>query len=225
MIATGSGAVRDRPTGDGWRRVAAAIHAIQQEPAPVLLTVVASGAPPMWLDFSSGRYYWEPPLDDLPASPGEVRVYSQPIDPDNPPYPWVAWRAMDPLLWEIGHHAFADARADWMRETDRIALQRWPNLTELPHAAEEIRLIATLANGYLPAQELGLLSGVDEATAQRTLDKLSLLGAVKTATGPHTAPGVVTGPAAGAREPSGGQDGGQRFPLFSKLRDRFGGGR
>ena len=131
---------------------------------------------------------------------------------------------MDPLLWQIGRFAFGSERAAWMRPGERYALQRWPNLTEIPHSAEEIRMIATLANGYLTADELGLLTGSDTVSAQRVLNMLSLMGAVKPASASSSAP-----PAAAAQsqsqqaqpQPSAQSGSG----LFQRLRDRVNGGR
>jgi len=215
-----SGAERDESGIDGWRKVAAAIDSMRRLSMPMLLTVVSSRMPPLWIDLSTGRYHWEPPLSALPESPGEVTVYSQPIEAGNPPYPWVAWQPMDPLLWEIGRRAFRDHRAEWMRKGDRYALQRWPNLTEIAHTPEEIRMIATLANGFLTAQELGLLAGADEATARRVLDRLSLMGAIKTASGPVAPPTVVGGEDTAV---PGAKDRAQGAGLFARLRDRFDG--
>lgn len=213
-----SGAERDESGVVGWRKVAAAVDSMRRLSMPMLLTVVSSQMAPLWIDLSTGRYYWELQLTELPESPGDVTVYSQPIEAGNPPYPWVAWRPMDPLLWEIGRRAFRDHRADWMRTGDRYALQRWPNLTEISHTPEEIRMIATLANGFLTAQELGLLAGADEATAQRVLDMLSLMGAIKTATGPVAPPTIVAGDDAPGPDP---KDRAQGSGLFARLRDRF----
>ena len=210
--------MRDESGADGWRKVAVAVDSMRRLSAPVLLTVVASQLAPLWIDLSTGRYFWEPQLTELPDSPGEVTIYSQPIEADNPPYPWVAWRSMDPLLWEIGRRAFRDRRADWMRAGDRYALQRWPNLTEISHTPEEIRMIATLANGFLTAQELGLLAGADEATALRVLDVLSLMGAIKTSTEPAAPAPTAAGEESARRDP---QDRAQGAGLFARLRDRF----
>lgn len=221
MVVGGVGEVRERPEESGWRKVATAVHAMRQSSTPMLLTVVASQMQPLWIDFSTSRYFWESPLSQLPNSPGEVTVYSQAIEPGNPPYPWVSWRPMDPLLWQLGRIAFDTEAADWMRQGDRYALQRWPNLTEIPHSAEEIRMIATLANGYLTGQELSLLTGVDEHAARRVLDTLWLMDAIKTATVPLVPPAVVTGaqPTQAPRQLS--KDRAPSFGFFSKLRDRF----
>ncbi len=220
MVANGASEESPRLDAVGWRKVANAVNSMRQLSMPMLLTIVSSRMAPLWIDCSTGRYFWEPPLVELPDTPGEVTVYSQPIEAGNPPYPWVAWRPVDPLLWEIGRHAFREQRADWMRPGDRYALQRWPNLTEIPHSPEEIRMIATLANGYLTAQELGLLTGADTATAQRVLDMLSLMGAIKTASGPLAPPTVVGGAEQGPA-PRDPKDRAQGFGLFARLRDRF----
>ncbi len=223
MFAGGASEVRDRPETVGWKSVATAIHSMRQLPMPMLLTVVSTDTQPLWIDFSTGRYFWELPLTSMPAQPGGVTIYSQPIEPGSPPYPWVAWRAMDPLLWQIGRYAFGSDRATWMKPGERYALQRWPNLTEIPHSAEEIRMIATLANGYLTAQELGLLTGSDEASAQRVLNMLSLMGAVKPASGPIAPPAVVAQVQAQPQQVQRAQQ--QSFGFFQRLRDRINGGR
>ncbi len=214
--------MRERPDALGWRSIATAIHSIRQLPMPMLLTVATSECEPIWIDFGAGRYYWERPLASMPESPGTVKVYSQPIEAGKPPYPWVAWRGMEPLLWQIGRHAFGTDRASWMRPDDRYTLQHWPNLTEIPHSADEIRMIATLANGYLTVQELGLVAGVDEPNAQRMLNTLSLIGAVKPAGGPLAPPPIVAKVQAEAPQARAAWAT-SRFGFFSRLRDRLGG--
>jgi len=226
MFSSGASEVRERPDTVGWRSVATAIHSMRQLPMPMLLTVVSSDCEPLWVDFSTGRYYWERPLVAMPERPAGVTVYSQPIEPGNPPYPWVSWRSMDPLLWQIGRFAFGTDRATWMRPGDRYALQRWPNLTEIPHTADEIRMIATLANGYLTAGELALLSATDEPTAQRVLNMLSLMGAVKPAAGPLAPPAIVARVQAQPRPAQPATASAPTsFGFFSRLRERLTGGR
>ncbi len=57
MFAGGASEVRERPDTVGWRSVATAIHSLRQLPMPMLLTVVSSDCEPLWIDFSTGRYY------------------------------------------------------------------------------------------------------------------------------------------------------------------------
>jgi len=223
MFAGGTSEVRERPDTVGWRSVATAMHSMRQLPMPMLLTVVMQDCEPLWVDFSTSRYYWERSLLAMPEMPGGVTVYSQPLEVGNPPYPWVPWRAMDPLLWQIGRFAFGGERATWMRPGDRYALQRWPNLTEIPHTADEIRMIATLANGYLTAQELALLTGQDEPTAQQVLNRLSLMGAVKPAAGPLAPPSIVTQAQGQPQRLALESTPASSFGLFNRLRDRLGG--
>lgn len=226
MDTAGDGSAPARPEPAGWRKAATALHVLRDAGAPVLCTIVASQMQPLWIDLSTERFFWEPPLTELPADPGELTVYSQPIEPGNPPYPWVAWRAMDPLLWQVGRYAFATELADWLGQGDRFALQRWPNLTEIPHSAEEIRMIATLANGSLTAQELGLLTGTGNGAARQVLSMLSLMGAVKVANPPVTPVPTASEqpPASTSARPAVRASAGDRaesFGFFSKLRDRF----
>ena len=47
----------------------------------VALEFGTSRGQPLWIDFSTGRYFWELPLTSMPAYPGGVTVYSQPIEP------------------------------------------------------------------------------------------------------------------------------------------------
>lgn len=237
MTVDDARAVRATPVTVGWATVASAAHSMRQLPVPMLLTVVSNECEPIWIDFGSGRYFCERAVADMPAEPTGIKLYSQAIQPGVQPYPWVAWRSMDPLLWQIGRLAFGGERAGWMRPGDRYALERWPNLTEIPHTADEIRMIATLANGFLTAGELALLTGVDEPTAQRLLNTLSLMGAVKAAGGPLAPPAVVAQAQAKAEKAQASeadaaateQQGAERssggFGFFARLRDRLGAGR
>jgi len=228
MVAGDAGEAAARDAPNGWLGIAETIHAMRLSPTPMLLTVVGTRIPPMWIDLATDRYFWEPPLADLPDSPGEATAHPQPIDPGNPPYPWVAWRSLDPLLWELGRHAFARNAAPWRREEARCALRRWPNLTEIPHSVEEIRMVATLANGPLTSQELALLAGVDPAAARRTMDTLSLMDALKAEGAPSAPPDALTiaGTAPSGQTGDAG-DVGDRRPaptLLGRLRERLGGG-
>ena len=223
MFAGEASEPRDRPEAAGWKSVATAIHSLRLSSTPTLLTVAFADRPhPLWIDFSTLQYFWELPLADMPSEPGALTVYSQPIEPGDPPYPWVAWRPADPLLWQIGRFAFGTDRATWIRPGERYALQRWPNLTETPHSAEEIRMVASLTNGFLTVEEVGLLGGSDAPNAQRVLNALSLMGAVKTADSAATPPGPVpsaAGPTPPASAPS--ESGG----FLQRLRGRINGGR
>jgi len=223
MFAEEASEPRDRPEAAGWRSVAIAIHSLRQLPTPTLLTIAfADGPHPLWIDFSTLQYFWELPLAEMPPEPGALTVYSQPIESGEPPYPWVEWRPADPLLWQIGRFAFGTERAPWMRPGERYALQRWPNLTETPHSPEEIRMAATLTNGFLTAEEIGLLSGSDTPNAQRVLNALSLMGAVRTTDSAAPAPAGSALPAAVAESPAAPTESGG---FLQRLRGRINGGR
>ncbi len=221
MTAGEVSAVRERPDTAGWRGVALAIRSMRE--SPVLLTVVSSDCEPLWIDLSTSRYYWERPLASMPEAPGDVTIYSQPVEAENPPYPWVVWRAMDPLLWQMGRFAFGTDPAAWLRPGERYALQRWPNLTEIPHSTEELRMIATLANDFLTAEEFGLLTGADPATVRRMLNMLSLMGAVKAAAAPLAPPAAVE--RARSEPERAKDDSSANFGFLSRVRDKMGGGR
>lgn len=87
-------------------------------------------------------------------------------------------------------------------------------------------MIATLANGYLTAGELALLSATDEPTAQRVLNMLSLMGAVKPAAGPLAPPAIVARVQAQPRPAQPATASAPTsFGFFSRLRERLTGGR
>ncbi len=165
---------------------------MQWMPTPMLLTITSADISPVWIDFSRMRYYTERPIAELPDTPGGVTLYAQPIPPGETPYPWVDWRPAAALLWQIGGLAFGGERAAWLRPGDRYHLERWPNITELPHTQDETRMVAALAEGYLTAQEIALVTGNTTESATRVLNMLSLLGVLAAERGPIAPPSELT---------------------------------
>ncbi len=172
--------------------MASAAHSLQQMPMPMLLTITASDMEPIWIDFASKRFTSTGDVDALPAVPHDVSIYAQPIEPGARPYPWAPWAPMVKVLWSVGRQAFDGVPASWMRPDDRYRLTGWPDLTGLPHTVDETRVIAALGEGFLDANEVGLVTGVEVSAAQRVLNSLSLLGQVTAQRG-HLAPPVDLG--------------------------------
>jgi len=166
-------------SSDGWDTIVAAIHAISSMGQPILLTLTAKNMKPIWIDFHTRRFYMETVMSEIPAVPVGVKIFSHPVDPENPPYPWVAWKSLDGLLWNIGERAFVTGRALWLILGERYTLSRWPNLTEISYGVDDLRSISMLANGSITIDELALVARTSIEHSQKLISMLSLLGVLR----------------------------------------------
>ncbi len=184
-------------TPDNWDTIVAAIHSISSMGQPVLLTLTAKNMKPIWIDFNTRRFYMEAVMSEIPAIPIGVKVFSHPIDPESPPYPWVAWKSLDALLWNIGERAFATGQALWLIYGERYTLSRWPNLTEISYGVDDLRSISMLANGMITIDELALVARTSVEHSQKIISILSLLGVLRGS----GAPQIVAQPVEQFQEP------------------------
>ncbi len=175
----------------GWDAVISALHSVRSKDQMLLLTITADNTTPIWVDFYTHRYYCETALDALPESLSGLKLYAKPIDPDEPLFPWVRWRTFDPLLWVLGNKAFANKRAPWLILGEKYSLIRWPNLTEIPYDADDLRAVSMLANGLLTIDELALVSQVTVEQSQRLVSTLSFMGVLRGTGAPRIPAKVV----------------------------------
>ncbi|GAB2979938.1 hypothetical protein [Frigoribacterium salinisoli] len=200
----------------GWTGVAMALHRLQQQPSPSIVTVRVPGHLPLTIDVEANAYWWDTPLADFPTDPREVEVVTTAKDPAQE-----ASRApgsdLDALLWLVGNHSFLGELAWWLQRHDRYRLVRWPNLTTLPHTPDQMRMTAMLGYTFLPVEELANASDTDPAEARRLVNAFSLMRLLRSET-PDVAdtataqePPIATATTA---PPRGG--------LFRRLRDRLG---
>jgi hypothetical protein len=172
-------AAHNRPDAPGWSSAATAIHSVRKLDAPVLLFLEAAQQPPIVLDFTHNVFVWNRPLACLPTEPSFVGVYTQPVLEGDLPICPLPGPSLDTLLWTIGLNSFEGALAWWLPESERFHMARWPNLTELPHTSDQMRMIAMLGNAYLSPSELAQVSASSMASVQRLLNALSLMGILK----------------------------------------------
>jgi hypothetical protein len=166
------------PYAAGWASAATAVHGIRQLAAPMLLALDPAGLPRIVIDLRHRAFDWPLPLDALPSEPESVHVATQPVAADDPAPFTLPGRPLDALLWMIGRDAFTDRPAPWMRG-ERFRLSRWPNLTDLPHDADELAMIAVLANGWADVRELAAAVAVPETAAQRLVNALGLMDVLR----------------------------------------------
>lgn len=201
-------AAHNRPDAPGWSSAATAIHSVRKLDAPVLLYLQVPSFTPLVLDFTHNVYVWDRPVEVLPIEPSHVGVSTQPVRDGDAPICLLPGPNLDTLLWYIGLNSFEGALAWWLPENERYHMARWPNLTELPHSSEQMRMIAMLGNAYLSPRELARVSAASVSSAQRLLNALSLMGILKSsASAPEPAPHVEL-----AVRPHG---------LFHRLRERL----
>jgi hypothetical protein len=171
-----SAASHDRPDAPGWSSAATAVHSMGKMPTPVLLVLMATGQPPLIVDFGQRVFSWALSLDRFPRDPDRVQVQTEALLAGASPVFEHAPRNLDGLLWLIGLNSFAGGLAWWLPATARYRMTRWPNLTELSHSPEQMRMIAILGNAALSPEELARVSHSSPADAQRLLNALSLMG-------------------------------------------------
>jgi len=204
-------AAHNRPDAPGWSSAATAIHSMRKLEKPVLLFLEVPELSPLILDFTHNVYVWDRPLYTLPIEPLHVGVYTQPVQDGDAPICLLPGPSLDILLWLIGLNSFDGALAWWLPATERYHMARWPNLTEIPHTSDQMRMIAMLGNAFLTPLELARVSASSVAAAQRLLNALSLMGILKSsAVAPEPTPHVAQ------------LDPHPTHGLFRRLRDRLG---
>lgn len=214
---TSTTAPHEPPPTLGWPGVVGAIVSLRRMAAPMALAITSPDFGTVWVDLTRDRYHSEYELEQMPASPSSIGIATQALAPGQELFPGARWRALDPFLWHVGRSAFGDAEASWMRGGDRYRLSRWPDLTQLPHGADEIRIIAALGAGQdLTVQETVELAGVDGRTARSVMNALSLMGCLDAVAGPVEPPPVIAqATRRAARERA------TRQGLFGRLRARL----
>lgn len=182
------------PFSAGWAGAAMAVHAVQQIPSPILISLEVAGHGTFAIDPRSNTYVWSAPAgasghagEQFPTSPESVRVTTYPIELDSPGLIGSAI-GVDALFWMIGLNAFAGAPASWLRPGDKYRLKWWPEFDLLPHTVEQARAVKTLARSMMPVEKLARLARVPEADAHDVVNALSLMGALRRLEGPNAAP-------------------------------------
>lgn len=175
------------PGSDGWAGAATAIHALRQIPRPILVSLTPAGHRAIAIDPRTNEYVWDVPLAEFPTTPGSVVVGTYPIEGDAPGLAGTRL-GIDPLLWMIGLHAFPDSAATWLRTGDKFRLKWWPDFDLIPHTTEQQKIIKTLAKAMMTVDKLAALAKVEKQDAQRVVNALSLMGALRRLEAPGGAP-------------------------------------
>jgi hypothetical protein len=163
-----------------------AVQSLRQIPRPILIALSVPGHSPIGIDLRSNTFVWDASLEDFPVDPGPVHVSTHPIEADDPGFAGTA-QGLDLLLWLVGLHAFP-ARATWLRAGDRYRLKRWPDYEALPHSDDELRVIKAAAQGLMTVEKLAARAKVDAPVAQRVVNALSLMGALRRVESTDAAP-------------------------------------
>ena len=207
------------PSIDGWPTVTGAINSMRSFEEPMALAITSPDFGTLWIDFPRSRYYIDRPLSSMPAIPRNIGLFSQQLVDGEELFPWVQWEPIDALLWWMARAAFGGQPAAWRRPTDRYRIIRWPNLTQLPHTATDIRVLAALSSGQeLSAEEAAVLAAAPVDEVQVVINALSLAG------GLDTNSAAIAPPAAVAAATERAQAAGPRPGLFGRLRARLTGG-
>ncbi|CAN5316173.1 hypothetical protein BH10ACT7_BH10ACT7_14260 [soil metagenome] len=182
------------PFSAGWSGAAMAVHAVQQIPTPILISLEVSGHGTFAIDPRSNTYVWSAPtgasvfpFEQFPTFPQSVRVTTYPVELDSPGLVGTAF-GVDALFWMIGLNAFAGAPASWLRPSDKYRLKWWPAFDLLPHTVDQARAVKTLAKSMMSVEKLAKLARVPVPAAHDVVNALSLMGALRRLEASNSAP-------------------------------------
>ena len=170
----------------GWGPPATAVQGFRRLEQPVALLLQPEGMPPAVLDLMKHEYVWALPLTQFPVDPGQVLVATQPITRDTPSPIRGSGDDLDALLWLIGLHAYPGRRAPWLAADEKFRLRRWPYFEALVHTPEQAKVVKALARGFMTVEKAASSAKVEPAEAQRVVNALSLMTALRR-TGHETA--------------------------------------
>lgn len=210
-----AGPIVDLPEPAGlydWSDVATALHHASLQDEQVILTVRAAGMPPITIDVAERIFWWDIDLTAFPKRVDDLRVGRAPrVFAELPQH---AGSDLELLLWRVGNASFPGASAPWLDDRHRVKLRRWPNLTVIPHDADQLQMTSMLAHAHLTAGELAAVARTTVDAAQTLITAYDLMGLLQYVTD------VPAGPSAPAvaftlpeSEPRG---------LFARLRARLG---
>ena len=198
----------------GWAGAATAVHACQVMAVPMTLRLDVAGHDVIAIDFAYNAFDWSESLADFPAAPAAVLVETRPGVPDAPTFP-LPGRALDPLLWSIGYHAFGEDPAPWLAPGYRYRLRRWPALSGIDIGLDNVRMIAMLGNAFATADELAAAAHTSPRDARRLVNALSVAGLLRRSAG-------AAAPEAIDQHDLTTASGSRTTGLFARLRERWG---
>jgi hypothetical protein len=181
----------------GWGPAATAVNSFRHIENPLVLFLQPQGHGPIIIDLTSHEFTWTTPLAQFPDHPGIVSVGTQPITLNSPSPMVRPGQDLDALLWLIGLAAFPAGRAPWLGADEKFRLRRWPYFEALDHTPEQEKIIKVLARGFMTVDKLAQSAKTDRSEAQRVVNALALMMALRRSGGDNALPGI-TAPGMGA---------------------------
>ncbi|EAR24256.1 hypothetical protein A20C1_00175 [marine actinobacterium PHSC20C1] len=189
-----------------WAQVAEAIKIASTNKQPTVLAITSSSFPMLVIDVFERSYWWKAEITDFPKNPLSISIRSHVRD--DVIMPTGAGYDLSALLWMVGLNAYAHAPAPWLTDGARYRLRRWPNITSLPHDADQLRMTSILSHAPLSAKELAAIAGTETRCAHALVAALSLMNILRVLPG-------ASGDEIGAPTPAAAPRG-----LFARLRGR-----
>ena len=160
-----------------WAKVAEAITIASGNVAPTVLAITSPSFPMLVIDVSERAYWWKAEIVDFPMFPAEITVRSHVRE--EVIMPTGAGFDLNPLLWMIGTIGYAHTPAPWLADGARYRLRRWPNMTSLPHDADQLRMTSILSHAPLSVKELSAIAETEQIAANSLLAALSLMNVLR----------------------------------------------
>jgi|GEM_PF-463398 len=160
-----------------WAQVAEAIKIASSSATPTVLAITSSSFPMLVIDVYERAYWWKAEIADFPTHPAGINIRSHVRD--EVILPTGAGFDLNPLLWMIGITGYAHTPAPWLTTGARYRLRRWPNMTSLPHDADQLRMTSILSHAPLSAKELSAIAEAKPSAAHALLAALSLMNILR----------------------------------------------
>ncbi len=160
-----------------WAQVAEAIKIASSDNQPTVLAITSSSFPMLVIDVFERSYWWKVAIADFPKVTTSINIRSH--TRDEVIMPTGAGFDLSGLLWMVGLSAYAHAHAPWLTDGARYRLRRWPNITSLPHDADQMRMTSILSHAPLSAKELAAIAGTETRCAHSLVAALSLMNILR----------------------------------------------
>jgi hypothetical protein len=160
-----------------WAQVAEAIKIASSNKQPTVLAITSSSFPMLIIDVFERSYWWKAEITDFPPNPASISIRSHIRDAVI--MPTGAGQDLSALLWMIGLSGYAHSPAPWLTDGARYRLRRWPNITNLPHDADQLRMTSILSHAPLSAKELAAIAETEPRSAHGLVAALSLMNILR----------------------------------------------
>lgn len=160
-----------------WAQVAEAIKIASSNKQATVLAITSSSFPMLVIDVFERSYWWKAEIADFPTFPVSINIRSHVRD--EVIMPTGAGFDLSSLLWMVGLNAYAHAPAPWLTDGARYRLRRWPNITNLPHDADQLRMTSILSHAPLSAKELAAIAETEPRSAHALVAALSLMNILR----------------------------------------------